>query len=266
MKPRSSTHSVPLLFVLMLTLASLACGMADLPNPFATPTPTPTLTFTPTATSTPTPTATPTSTPTATATPRPTGVSSELQDDSTTLFNDYDNKYQLVLSQDWVVIPFDKEDLQAMMEKLGQEDPKLAEAAKAFENMDSSVVRMVALNRVPRFFVGNGPSNINITALDDPFLSAMPLAFVTGALEETFTQQGFKVLTTGVNEIENPNGVEVEYIDIEQSRNGLKLRQRLILFQSNDKLIMITVSTLPQTSEEIFELAIEIGASIKLIK
>jgi len=253
-------------FVMALVFANLACGVSDIPNPFATDTPTPTLTFTPSPTYTPSPTSTSTPTRTPTATPRPTGVATEELSDGKILFIDYDNKYKLVLTDEWVIIPIGKGDLDAMLEKLGKENPDLAKSAEAFKNLDANVVRMVALNSNRDYFANGNATNINIAALTDPVLSAMPISFITGALEESFTKQGMKVLTTGVNIIDNTHGLDVEYIDVEQSLNGVKIQQRLIVFQSNKKLIMITVSTLPQFKDEIFKMAEAIALSIELFK
>ena len=153
-----------------------------------------------------------------------------------------------------------------MLAKLSETNPDLAKSAEAFKNMDANVVRMVALDSNRDHFVNGTTSNINITALDNPVLSAMPIAFVTGALEESLTKQGLKVLTTGVNTIDNAQGLDVEYIDVEQSLNGIKIQQRLIVFQSNKKLILVTISTLSQFKDEIFKAAEELGASIETFK
>jgi hypothetical protein len=63
-------------FLMILALASLSCGVANLPF-IATETPTPTVTFTPSPT--PTPSSTPTPTHTPTPTPLPTRVNAEEQ-------------------------------------------------------------------------------------------------------------------------------------------------------------------------------------------
>ena len=253
-------------FITVLAIASLSCGVSDIPNLFATDTPTPTATFTPTPTFTPSPTPTSTPTHTPTPTPLPTGVTTQVLSDGTNLFIDYDNKYQLVLTDEWVILPIGKDDLDAMLEKLADENPDLAKSAEAFKDLDANVVLMVALNSNIDYLANGYTSNINITALEDPMLAAMPLSFITGALEESFKQQGMKVLTTGVNTIDNVHGLTAEYIDVEQNLSGLKVQQRLIVFQTNNKLIMITVSTPPQFKDEIFKMAEEIGVSIEILK
>lgn len=255
-----------LVFGSVLAVASLSCGVSDITNFFATATPTPTLTFTPTLTLTPSPTATSTPTRTPTATPLPTGVATQELSDGSTLFIDYDNKYQITLSEDWVIIPVAKEDLEVMLDELGSEDPNIAQAAERFKDLKLDILRMAALNRNSEYLVGGYASNITVTAIEDPIFSVMPLSFITGALEESFIQQGIKVLTTGVNVIENANGVDVEYMDVEQSLSGIKVQQRVIAFQSNKKLILITISTPVQFKEKIFPMAEEIGSSVEFIQ
>lgn len=255
-----------LVFVSALAVASLSCGVSDVSNLFATATSTPTLTFTPTLTSTPSPTATSTPTHTPTATPLPTGIATEELADGSTLFIDYDNKFQMTLPEDWIIIPVAKEDLDAALEELGRDDPDIARAAESFKNLDPDVLRMAALNRKAEYLAGGYASNITVTAIQDPIFSVMPLSFITGALEESFTQQGIKVLTSGVNAIENDNGVEVEYMDVEQTLSGMKVLQRIVVFQSNKKLILVTISTTPQFKDEIFQIAEQIGRSVEFIQ
>jgi len=249
-----------------LAAASLSCGVSDVSNLFATDTPTPTLTFTPTLTSTPSPTATSTPTRTPTSTPLPSGISTEKLSDGSTLFIDYDNRYQMTLPEEWVIIPIAKEDLEVVLEELGREDPDIAQAAQAFKNLDSDVLRMAALNRNAEYLVGGYASNITVTAIDEPVFAVMPLSFITGALEESFTQQGIKVLTTGMNVIENASGAEVEYMDVEQTLSGIRVLQRIVVFQSNEKLILVTISTTQQFKDKIFQMAEQIGSSVELIK
>jgi len=250
-------------FLVLLALASLSCGVVDLPF-IATETPTPTITFTPSAT--PTPSSTPTPTQTSTATPSPTGVKAEEQSDGTTLFVDYDNNYQLVLPVDWIIIPLNKDDLGTMIDKLAGENPDLASMAEAFKNLDSKVLRMAALNSNRKYISGGYGSNITIAAVEDKTLSVMPLSFITGVLEQSFQQQGMKVLTTGVNTIENANGVEIEYIDVEQALTGKRVQQHVIVFHSGSNLIIITITTLQEFKDEVFQMGDQIGASIEFLK
>lgn len=247
--------------VMLLALTSISCGVSGLPF-MATETPTPTATFTPSPT--PTPSSTPTLTPTATS--LPTGVQTEEQADGSTLFNDYDNQYRLVLPEEWVVIPFDQGELGALVDELSKDNPKFEDAAAAFKNLDPDVFRLVALSQNKKYLEGGAVPNMNITALEDKVLSAMPLSFVTGALEESFKQSGMTVLTEGVNTIDNPSGIEIEFLDIEQETNGIKIAQRLIVFQANGKLILVTLTAPIDFKAEVFASGDVIGASIELLK
>ncbi len=107
-------------------------------------------------------------------------------------------------------------------------------------------------------------SNLNITAYADQLLGSMPLEFVTGALEEQFQKNGIKVLTNGVNVVENSHGINIEYIDTERTVKGSKIVQRVLVFQSNQKLVMIAFTTLPQFSKDVSSEGHVIGSSIAL--
>lgn len=246
---------------MLFTLTSISCGVSSLPF-LATETPTPTATFTPSPT--PIPSSTPTLAPTAT--PLPTGFQSEEQADGSILFTDYDNLYRLVLPAEWVIIPFNQDELGVLVDELSKDNPKFEEAAAAFKNLDPDVFRLVALSQNQKYFDAGAVPNINITAIDDDVLAAMPLSFVTGALEESFKQNGMTVVSEGVNTIDNPNGIEIEFLDIEQETNGMMIAQRLIVFQSNGRIIMITFTAPNDFKAEVFAFGDVIGASIEPIK
>ena len=199
------------IIVRWLALISVFWGANGL-SFLGTETPKPTNTFTLTPTFTPSPTSTPTQTPSSTPTPLPTGVKAEEQSDGSTLFIDYDNKFQLVLPADWIVIPVEKDDFSAALDQLAEDNPSLDDSVQAFKDTDPSVFQMAALNQNPDFLVNGLAANMNITAVENKLLSGMPLAFVTGALEETFKQQGAKVITEEVNTLENAYDVEIEFI------------------------------------------------------
>lgn len=254
------------LFVCILALAGMACGASDLGSLLATATPTFTATFTPTATYTPTPTATSTPTPTPTTTPLPGGVVSQEQADGSTLFIDYDNLFQLTLPENWIVIPIDQDGLAEVLDNLSEKNPDLAEAAQAFRKLDPDVFRMAALFADPDRSAASYGTNITVTVFEDSLMSSMPLSFVTGALEQSFIDAGGRVLTEGVNPIENDNGVEVEYIDIEQTSAGVKVAQRVIVFQVDGGLVLITITVPVPFKAQILPVSDEIGGSIEMLK
>lgn len=66
------------------------------------------------------------------------------------------------------------------------------------------------------------------------------------------------MLTTDVNTIENASGVE-------QNVAGTGVQQRMVVFLSNERLILMTVSTLPQFREAIFQPVDQSGGSLELL-
>jgi hypothetical protein len=255
----------------MLIIAALACSSGPIAGFFATATPTPTNTPTITPSPTPTRTPTPTNTPTPTPTPLPTGVASEKQPDGSVLITDYDNNYRVTLDENWVVVPLTVEDMANSLDQLVEQNPSYAEAVEGFKDLDPDVFRLVALNQDTGVSTTSYITNLAIAAIADPMLSSMPLAFVSAVLEDGFAQQGAKVLTEGVNTIKNASGLEVEYIDTEQtirdpSGTQISGRSRYILFMAGGKLIMMTLSAPSQFSDEVFPLADDIGGSIELLE
>jgi hypothetical protein len=233
---------------------------------FATATLTPTHTLTPTPSPTVTPSPTATLTPTPSPTPLPTGTNLEKQSDGTTLFTDYDNRYKVTLPGEWLAIPFEKDAYVQAIDKLANETPKLAAAAEAFKSMDPNMFRLVALNTNLNYTRNTFASNLNITAYENDVLANMPLAFVTGAVEDQLTQSGFKVLTNNVNTVENSHDVDIEYIDTERTALGNKVMQRIFVFQRNGKLMMITITTLADFSTDLFAEGEAICKSVEFLK
>ena len=253
------------IFILVLALASISCGVSDLPF-LATETPTPTATFTPSPTSTPTQTPTSTPTHTPSPTPLPTGVTSEEQSDGSTFFVDYDNKFTLTLPSDWIVFPLDPEGLKEMLDEIAQSNPDLTDTAQAFEDMDSDVFRLAALYADTSTLSSGFGTNITVAAFKDKTMSSMPLSFVTGVLEQSFIDGGSKVLTQGVNTYENDHGVEIEYLDIEQVSDGVTLVIRMVVFLTDDALIAVTITVPTQYKDDILPVGEIIAKSIELLE
>src|SRR5512133_665483 len=160
------------IFIGLLALAVLSCsGAASVSNLFATDTPTPTNTFTPSPTLTPGPTSTPTTTPSPTPTPLPTGVHAEKQSDGTTLFTDYDNYYQLSLPLSWEIVFSSQEELQQAVQSAGSKDPKLAEMAENFKNVDANVFRLAAMNIDRKYIRASSLTLLTINTFEDNMAS-----------------------------------------------------------------------------------------------
>jgi hypothetical protein len=269
-KVKKSILFILLTFALM---ESLACNAVSLTNLFATitPTPTNTPTVTPTPTITPSPTPTNTPIPTPTFTPIPTGVKTDELSNGNTLFTDYDNKFQVELPSDWVIIPLKADDMAKILEKLSKENPDAANMAKALSDLDPDVIRVVALNKNPKYSVSGFVTNLNVTAIQDKVASTMPMAFVTAMIEDSLKQNKAKVLTNGANVSNNENGVEIGLVEVEQksiTANGrsLVMYLRVILFQNQGKLMMVTLSTPKQFAQTAVEDLNVIAKTVKLLK
>src|SRR5262245_61329411 len=245
-----------LAFISIVTAASLASGASNISNLFATTTPTPT-----TIVVYDTKPRLATQDQSNAIKPR---VATQAQPDGSTLFVDYDNKYQLTLPKDWFIIPIEKADLDAGLDEFAQHNPNLAEAVEDIL-ADPSVFRMASFNCRTECVVAGHASIITIIALERPY--PMPLSVITSVMELTFPlQQGLKVLT-GVNTLDNAHGIEMQYMDLEQSYDdGRKVPQRVIVFQSNKRVIMMMASTIPELKDEVFEVAKQIGSSIEPIE
>jgi len=257
-------------FVAILSLAILSCSsISEISSMFATETPTPTITYTPSPTFTPSPTATETQTPSPT--PLPVGVKREEQPDGSTLFTDYDNRYQLTLPEGWTVIPLSSKDVAAILNDLSVENPSFKDLAETFKQLDPNVIRVIAINTDSKYVVNGFSTNLTITAVEDKIMAAMPLDFVTGALEESMTQQGATVLSSGNLAKNNANGVEVGTFDFEQTSptaagTNVQVRSRAIIFQVNDKVIMVQLATLQQFGEELLPVLDKVSDSITLLE
>ncbi len=251
------------LLVGLCMLILLACrAAAGLPNPFATATPTSTPTFTPTATPSPTPTFTPT------PTPLPSGVTTEHQQSGQTLITDYDNQYELVLPEEWVVLNLTQEDISQALDRAAKQDPQFTEMAQAFRQLDPAIIRLIGLNSLRKYESGSYPTLLSITALADKLAGSMPMSFVTAMIEDN-VMKGAKNTTWEVKN--NAEGVEIGIVTgpvtaISPSRNKVSAQEKVIAFQSNKKLIMIEIITPRQFSAEVFPSADQIIDTIKLRK
>lgn len=202
---------------------------------------------------------------TPTATPRPTGVTSEKQADGTTFIIDYDNRYQLDLPVDWIVIPLTMDDLTETLEQASKEDPDFTGMAKAFKEMDPDIIRLIGLNANRKYTSAKTPTMLTITAFSDAIASTMPMAFVTAMIEDNILT-GASDLSWDV--INNKNGVEVGIV------NGIKtitapngrrvvVAEQVVAFQTKDKLIILDVVTPREFENDILPPFEEIIDSIK---
>ena len=253
-----------IILVMLLALTSISCGVSGLPF-LATETPIPTATFTPSPT--PTPSSTPTLIPTAT---RPsTGLQTEEQADGSSLITDHDNQFRFVMAGGWTVIPLSAEDLSDIMSELAKKNPELAGTAELFKQLDPDVFRVIAVNNDPRYIVNGYATNLNVAALEDKLASSMPVGLLANGLKESFAQSGAINITSESRT--NSKGVEIGIIEFTQSAPtytgaSVEVRSRVIIFQVNGKLIMITLATPLQFGEEVFASLGDLAETIEIIK
>ncbi len=221
---------------IVLFIAMLSCrAVANLPNPFASPTPTTTVTSTATATPSPTPT------PTMTPTPRPTGVEVEPQPDGRVMVRDFDNNYEFILPKEWLAFALDKEAVENIMEQLLQEEPKLAELAESMGRADPAAFRAMGMSTAPKYANAAYPTMFLITAIPDALAASLPMAGVTAMIEDN-TLAGSTDTTWDV--VNNAHGVEVGIVKgsdkmVNSEGKTLRTSNKVIAFQANRKVILI---------------------------
>jgi hypothetical protein len=267
---KPTARQIVFMFAGVLALAALSCsGAADVTNLFATDTPTPTNTFTPSPTMTPSPTSTSTLTPSPSPTPAPTGSKTEEQADGSTLFTDYDNQYQLMLPEGWIILPLSSQDMAEILQSVAKENPELQNVADSFKNLDPNVIRVMAFNKDPKYNTKGFTTNMVVTAIDNKVLSSMPMDFVTGALEESIKQQGGELMSADNTIITNANGVEMGSFEFKQTTPtaaGTKVTVliKAIAFRAAGKLIMVQVATPEKFGKEVLPVLDQLQDSVKL--
>ncbi len=250
-----------ILFVLISSLLVLSCGQVEnISNLFASPTPTATATFTPSPTPSPTATFTPS------PTPLPSGVTTEKLTDGTTFVKDYDNKYELELPQEWVVVPLTKEDLANGLEQAARDNPDFSQMAEAFKQMDPAIIRLIGLDKNIKYDSNSYPTLLSITTISDEVASSMPMAFVTAMIEDNVFK-GSRDTTWDVKE--NVNGVEIGIVQgtlkaPTPTGNKVDVVEKALAFQSNHKLILIEILTPKEYGSQVLPAADQIIDTIQL--
>jgi len=194
----------------------------------------------------------------------------EEQADGSTLFVDYDNHFQILIPQGWLVLPLSSDDIVEIIENVAKENPDFKEVAKTFSQLDPDVIRIVALNENPKYLVNGFSTNLTITAIEDRLMSSMPLDFVVGAVEESLKQRGGAVVSGSQLASLNANGVEVGVFEFQQesptvSGAKVKIQSKSLIFQSNGKLIMIQLAIPRQFAADLLPALDQIIDTIKLV-
>ena len=198
-------------------------------------------------------------------------MTTEVLQDSSTVFTDYDNKYQFTLPASWIVLPLSMDDIADRLDEVAASNPELSNTAETFRMLDPELVRVVALNEDPQYLYNGFATNISVVAFDEPLLVSMPVAFVTAVLEDNFAQGGATVLTEGANIIYGADGIEVGVIETEMvtptaSGTKITIQSKYLVFQAGGKLMMIQVATPKQFSKEMFAMMDTIGKSVSALK
>ncbi len=255
------------IFILVLVLTVLSCQSVAGFNPFATATPTPTLTFTPSPTVTPSPTPSQTPSPV----PLPTGIITEEQSDGTTLFVDYDNKYQLNIPAAWFVIPLSSDDIADILKELSEKNPAFEDTAELWSQLDSDVIRVIAVNESKKYIFNGYSTNLSVTAMEDKLLSSMPLDFVTGAMEESLKQQGATLIPNQELAANNTHSVEIGSFEYQQaaltaSGASVQIHAKALIFHAGGKMIMIQLAVPKQFAKELLPVMDQIEDSVQLME
>ena len=230
--------------IMILALTVLACQGASRLNPFVTATPTPTVTFTPTITPSPTPSPTPTYTPTAT--PLPTGRVKEVQPDGSTLFTDYDGKYQVTFPEDWTVVIFDKDDITRILNNLPEQEKNVSELIESLKKTDvNNLIRVVGYNFKVRQNVYT--PIINIVYDTNPISTALSLDGLIDVTASYLPSLNAKLINSEVKE--TSSGIKIGTIESQwtlKASGGQKINllQKQVFFKSGEGVVYITFGTL----------------------
>jgi hypothetical protein len=97
----------------------------------------------------------------------------------------------------------------------------------------------------------------------------MPISLLTGGFEQSFAQGGAVNITSESRT--NNKGVEIGIIEYSQNTPtatgaNVDVRARVIFFQVNGKLVMITLATHQKFSEEIFASLDGLAETIELME
>jgi hypothetical protein len=175
------------------------------------------------------------------------------------------------MPKSWFMIPLTSDDLARRIESVSEANPQFKEIAQAFMLMDPDIIRVVALNMDTKYIINGFSTNITVTAIEDQLMAAMPLDFVTGALEESMKQGGATLIPGQELASTNTNGVEIGSFEFQQTAltslgTTVPVHSKILVFQANGKLILIQVATPTQVEKEILPVLDEIMDTVKLVE
>jgi len=253
------------LFISILALAGISCGVSNIGNLFATATPTPTSTFTPTPTSTPSPTPTLTPTNTPTATPMPDATIENLADGSTR-FTDFVGGYSFILPEGWLVINFVVDDPQQALEDAIKANPDKSSILNGFQSAIGKNERMGAADFIPGQF-NDLSAPIIFNALDNS-TQFMALSDIVAANGQMIPQLLNAEVTTS-EIMENPFGVPYGVLDIiiklSADNQTASIVEKLVIFKTDDYTVYVTLAVLDGLKEGGFQGVDKLIDSLELL-
>jgi hypothetical protein len=163
----------------------------------------------------------------------------EEQSNGTALVTDYDNRYQLLLPQNWFIVFSPRNEHQQTLEQ----HPEFVAMAESLRDSDPDLFRLAAMTADREFIEMGIPTLLTINAYTDPALSTTPLESVTAMIEDSMFGED---TPTTWNVIKNQNNIEVGIVEgpyTAQTPEGISLhvQRMVIVFQANEKLIMVEI-------------------------
>jgi hypothetical protein len=257
----------PSIFLIVITsLIVLTCkSTAGFPNPFATVTPNPTTTPTPTPTDIPNPT------PTLTSSPVPTGVLKQAQPDGSTLFTDYDNKYEIVFPAGWTAISLTAKDLNDMMALASKNNPELENTITSLKAMDPKVFRTFAFDFRTGHLVNGFASNISVVAEDNSIINGMTLQDVLNTTAQSVPQmfKGGKVISSNVTKTASDIPIGVLGINLPlttASGSKIPVYEQMVVFKMPEVVVEITLGVPKSTQSKYLSEFKQVIDSIEILK
>ncbi len=252
--------------IVIISFVALACkATAGIPNPFATET------ASPTTTPTSTPTDTPSPTPTLTATPLPTGTLKQVQPDGTTLFTDYDNKYEVVFPAGWTAISLTPDDLNNLFGYASKTNPELENTISALKSMDPKIFRIFAFDFRKDHMINGFASSINIAAQDNNIMNGMSLQNLVDTTTQSLPQiyKGMKVISSKVTT--GPSNIPLGVIETNMSiKSGTGSRvpvyEQLVIIKMPEVVVTITIAVPTSSRANILPEFQEVIDSIKILE
>jgi hypothetical protein len=236
--------------ILVLSLGALTCkGVAGFTEPFTTDTPIPS------ATLTDTPTPSPTLPPTITPTKPPSGTMKHAQPDGSTLFTDYDNKYELVFPAGWTAVTLTQDDINSMLTLASKNNPEFGSIVNMLQNLDPATFRIFAFDFRPGHLVNGVTVNIGVTCQANTLLDGTTLQNTLDATVQTLPQilSGAQVLSSKVTK--NGTGIPIGVIELNMTFKNIKgakvpAYEQLVIFKLPDVVVEITLAT-PRTLQTV---------------